>query len=113
MKPKHTFSVTPETEESGALWSPYHALLGSMLRNAVEEACLSPKSGPMKERLIARAARRWFSSNEVGSPETGITFVWVCEHLGLSPGAVRDKLSRLTSNENCKAPRRRQIGNFT
>lgn len=112
MEPKFTFVLESEIEGEERSWSPYHALLGTLLRNAVEEACLSPKSGPMKERLISRAARRWFSSDEVGSPETGITFVWVCEHLGLSPDAVRDKLSYLTSKDHTPG-RRRQLGNFT
>jgi hypothetical protein len=113
MNPKHTFVLEAEIGERENSWSPYHALLGTMLRNAVEEACLSPKTGPMKDRLVSRTARRWFSSDEVGSPETGITFAWVCEHLGICPDAVRYELSRLTSKPEGQALRRRRLGNFT
>jgi hypothetical protein len=112
MNPKHTFIVEPEME-SAATWSPYHALLGSMLRNAVEDACFSPESGPMKSRLLSRAARRWFASNEVGAPETGITFLWVCEHLSISPAAVRMEVNELLARGLNNPSRRRTVGIFT
>jgi hypothetical protein len=112
MNRQQTVYVESEVAAS-EVWSPYHALLGSMLRNAVEDACFSPESGPMKSRLLSRAARKWFASNEVGAPETGITFLWVCEHLSISPDAVRMELKELLARGLNKPSRRRTVGIFT
>lgn len=68
-----------------ALHHPEHSLLAAILGAAIDDAV---SDDPVR---IA-AAQHWFDTDpDAGRP---FSFLWLCEHLGLDPAAVRDAVLR-------------------
>ena len=99
---------------------PEHTLLGCVLASAIEEATgygqwIGENTANTRKRRQAEALRWIYSEAIHYSPQTGVSFRYVCEALSLDPAKVRevvctdcDRIGRYMSQVKLRGKKRKK-----
>jgi hypothetical protein len=79
----------PTVDERQIQWTPEHELRLAILQDAIDCICMDLKRPRQNPEILARQAEFWMSLDDWNSP---FSFNNVCEALGLTPEATREKI---------------------